>query len=221
LPQATIVSASPERFLKLDQDRTAESRPIKGTRPRGDTLEEDLRMHSDLAESTKDQAENNMIVDLVRNDLSRVCKTGSVTVSELRAIEWYPTVLQMVSTIRGTLRDDMDAIDLICSTFPGGSMTGAPKIEAMKIIDSLEPVKRGIYSGAIGFLDFTGPMDLNIVIRTVVVTQERATVGVGGAVVLDSDPLGEYHETLDKARALIDALQKVHVTEVSNANAHH
>jgi para-aminobenzoate synthetase component I len=221
LPQATVVSASPERFLKLDADRTVESRPIKGTRPRGETLEDDHRMYADLVESTKDQAENNMIVDLVRNDLSRVCKTGSVTVSELRAIEWYPTVLQMVSTIRGMLRDDMDAIDLICSSFPGGSMTGAPKIEAMKIIDSLEPVKRGIYSGAIGFLDFTGPMDLNIVIRTVVVTSERATVGVGGAVVLDSDPLGEYHETLDKARALIDALRKADVTEVRHANTRH
>jgi para-aminobenzoate synthetase component 1 len=221
LPEATIVSASPERFLKLGADRIAESRPIKGTRPRGSTPEDDRRLKAELFHSIKDQAENNMIVDLVRNDLGRVCEAGSVTVPELRVIEPHPTVFQMVSTVRGSLRDDRDAIDLICACFPGGSMTGAPKIEAMKIIDTLEPVKRGVYSGAIGFLDFSGPIDLNIVIRTIVLSNGRATFGVGGAVVADSDPLGEYQETMDKARALLRALSNSTYKGLTDANAYH
>jgi len=209
LPGCHVISSSPERFLRLGHDRMAESRPIKGTRPRGASAAEDERLCRDLASSTKDQAENNMIVDLVRSDFGKVCKLGSVHVPELRVIEAYATVYQMVSTIRGQLDDGYDAVDLLRACFPGGSMTGAPKIEAMKIIDQLEPVKRGVYSGAIGYLDFSGPMDLAIVIRTIVLKDRRAYYNVGGAVVADSDPQAEYQETLDKARALMTAIRNV------------
>jgi para-aminobenzoate synthetase component 1 len=206
-PDFQIVSASPERFLSLSSNRVAESRPIKGTRPRGADPVEDARLRDELEKSTKDRAENVMIVDLVRNDLGRVAEIGSVEVPELQVIEPYATVFQMVSTVRAKLRKDRDAVDLVRACFPGGSMTGAPKIEAMKIIDALEPVKRGVYSGAIGYFDHSGVMDLSIVIRTIVCKDGRATFGVGGAVVADSDPQDEYQETLDKAAALIEALQ--------------
>jgi len=205
-PGFQVVSASPERFLKLDRDRTMESRPIKGTRPRGGTPVEDARLRRELAESPKDRAENLMIVDLVRSDLGRVAEIGSVEVPQLLVVEDYATVFQLVSTIRARLRPEHDALDLVRACFPGGSMTGAPKIEAMKIIDALEPVKRGVYSGAIGYLDRGGAMDLSIVIRTIVCRDGRAHFGVGGAVTADSDPAAEYHETLDKARALVRAL---------------
>lgn len=208
-PRAAVVSASPERFLRLGPDRVAESRPIKGTRPRGATVAEDRALAEALSTSPKDRAENVMIVDLVRNDLGRVCALGSVHVPELMVLESYRTVHQLVSTVRGTLRPDRDAIDLIQACFPGGSMTGAPKVEAMKLIDRLEPVARGIYSGAIGYLDAAGTLDLNIVIRSAIVTGGRAYVGVGGAVVADSEPHAEYQETLDKARALLVALAGV------------
>ena len=208
-PEAQIVSSSPERFLRLGADRTAESRPIKGTRPRGANEEEDQALLLDLQSAIKDQAENNMIVDLVRNDFGRVCRFGTVHVPELRVVERYATVYQMVSTIRGQLDDGRDAIDLLRACFPGGSMTGAPKIEAMKIIDDLEPVKRGVYSGSVGYLDFSGPMDFNIVIRTITLTRGRAFYNVGGAIVADSVPTSEYAETLDKARALMTALRNV------------
>ena len=206
LPGFQVVSASPERFLRLDGRGLAESRPIKGTRPRGMTAEEDQKLREDLATSPKDLAENVMIVDLVRNDLGKVCQIGSVEVPELQIIESYATVHQLVSTVQGRLREDCDALDLVRACFPGGSMTGAPKIEAMKIIDNLEPVKRGVYSGALGYLDWRGTMDLSIVIRTIVCKDGRCTLGVGGAVVADSDPAAEYQETLDKARALLEAL---------------
>ncbi len=208
-PEATVVSASPERFLRLGPDRVAESRPIKGTRPRGATAEEDRALAEDLATNTKDRAENVMIVDLVRNDIGRVADIGSVHVPELMIVEQYATVFQLVSTIRGVLRQDRDGFDLLRACFPGGSMTGAPKVEAMKIIDALEDTKRGIYSGSIGYLDYSGTFDLNIVIRTLVIKDERAWFSVGGAVVADSDPVGEYRETQDKARALIRALENV------------
>lgn len=206
-PDFAVVSASPERFLRLDANGRAESRPIKGTRPRGATPAEDARLRADLASSEKDRSENVMIVDLVRNDLGKVCETGSVGVPELLAVEEYATVFQLVSTISGQLRSEFDAFDLVRATFPGGSMTGAPKIAAMSIIDAIEPATRGIYSGAIGYFDQSGAMDLSIVIRTAVCQDGRARLGVGGAVVSDSDPGAEYQETLDKARALIEALQ--------------
>ena len=206
-PGFQVVSASPERFLRLDNDRIAESRPVKGTRPRSADPIEDKKLRDDLENSAKDRAENVMIVDLVRNDLGRVAEIGSVEVPELQVIEQYATVFQMVSTVRARLREDRDSFDLVRSCFPGGSMTGAPKIEAMKIIDAIEPVKRGIYSGAIGYFDHSGVMDLSIVIRTIICQDGRATFGVGGAVVADSDPADEYQETLDKAKALIAAVR--------------
>ena len=208
-PEAQVVSSSPERYVSVSPQRIAESRPIKGTRPRGATPEEDAALKQNLFSATKDRAENVMIVDLVRNDFGRVCKFHSVHVPELMIIEEYATVFQMVSTIRGELEEGIDALDLVKATFPGGSMTGAPKIEAMKIIDALEPVKRGIYSGSIGYLDFAGHLDLNIVIRTFVVKDGRCYYNVGGAVVADSDPREEYQETLDKARALKTALKNL------------
>ncbi|MBU8871840.1 MAG: aminodeoxychorismate synthase component I [Gemmatimonadales bacterium] len=218
-PDFQVVGASPERFLRLDENRLAESRPIKGTRPRGKNPEQDQRLRRELAESAKDRAENLMIVDLVRSDLGKVAKIGSVEVPELLTVEDYATVFQLVSTVRAELRPDCDALDLVQACYPGGSMTGAPKIEAMKIIDSIEPVSRGVYSGAIGYMDHSGRMDLSIVIRTIVCKDGRCTFGVGGAVVADSDPAEEYQETLDKARALIESLNAVNDPPATTADA--
>ena len=209
LPGAEIVSSSPERFLRLGTDRLVESSPIKGTRPRGASPAADAELRADLETSIKDRAENLMIVDLVRNDLGRVCEIGTVEASRLLTVESYATVFQLTSTIQGVLGFEFDGIDLVRAAFPGGSMTGAPKIEAMKIIDRLEPVKRGIYSGSIGYIDFSGALDLNIVIRTMVIQRGLCTFSVGGAVVADSDPAAEYDETMDKARALKLALAGV------------
>lgn len=206
LPEFQVASASPERFLNLNTDGLAESRPIKGTRPRGSSPAEDLVLSRDLATSEKDRAENVMIVDLVRNDLGKVCTIGSVTVPEMLVVEKYSSVFQLVSTVQGRLAPGNDAFDLVRACFPGGSMTGAPKIEAMQIIDNLEPVTRGLYSGAIGYIDATGAMDLNIVIRTLICQDDHVTFGVGGAVVADSDPATEYWETMDKAQAIVAAL---------------
>lgn len=206
LPEGTIVSASPERFVALDAQRIVESRPIKGTRPRGATPDEDAKLRADLQGSEKDRAENTMIVDLVRNDLGRVCRYGTVAVPSLRAIETHPTVHQMVSTVRGELDDGKHAVDVVRACFPPGSMTGAPKIEAMKILNGLERDGRGVYSGAIGWMDDAGTMDLAVVIRTLVVSRGVARIGVGGAVVADSDPSAEYEETMHKARASLAAL---------------
>jgi para-aminobenzoate synthetase component 1 len=209
LPEAAVVCSSPERFLSYDPvTRRAESRPIKGTRRRGRSADEDSSLHDELEGSIKDRAENMMIVDLVRNDLGRVSDFSSVRVPSLMAIEAHPTVHQMVSTIEGRISDRFDAIDLLRACFPGGSMTGAPKIEAMKVIRRLEPVRRGIYSGSIGYLDYRGGLDLNIVIRSIMVANGRATIQVGGAVVADSEGLLEHRETIDKAAALLAALEE-------------
>jgi para-aminobenzoate synthetase component 1 len=207
LPCVKVVSSSPERFVRVDRQGWCASRPIKGTRPRGKTPRQDKQLHRELMASIKDRAENMMIVDLVRNDFGRVCEVGTVQVSELMIIEKYATVFQMVSTIIGKLEQGKNSLDLVQACFPGGSMTGAPKIEAMKIIDALEPVKRGIYSGSIGYIDYAGNLDLNIVIRTILIKDGRAYFQVGGAIVADSDPRDEYLETLHKARALRLALQ--------------
>jgi aminodeoxychorismate synthase component I len=208
-PEVEIVSSSPERFLKVDASGLAECRPIKGTRPRGKTPVEDERLRNELQNSPKDRAENVMIVDLVRNDFGRVCRYGSVLVPDFLTIEEYATVFQMVSTVEGRLAEGRDRFDLIRACFPGGSMTGAPKIEAMKIIDTIEPVTRGIYSGAIGYLDFRGAMDLSMVIRTIIVKDGRCYFHVGGGIVADSDPAAEYQETQDKAKALTMAIENI------------
>lgn len=203
--EVTVVSASPERFLRLRGD-WVETRPIKGTRPRGDTPEADEALANELRSSAKDRAENIMIVDLERNDLGRVCRFGTVRVTELAILEVFPTVFHLTSTVVGRLREGKGSIDLLKATFPGGSITGAPKIRAMEIIDELEPTRRSVYTGNIGYLSFNGDIDLNIAIRTCLVKGGKAYFQVGGAVTYDSDPEAEYQETMDKARAFIDAL---------------
>jgi para-aminobenzoate synthetase component 1 len=202
----TVISASPERFLRVDGD-WVETRPIKGTRPRGNTLTEDARLTQELLNSAKDRAENVMIVDLERNDLGRVCEYGSVKVTELAILETFPTVFHLTSTVIGKLRPDKSRIDLLKAAFPGGSVTGAPKVRAMEIIDELEPTRRSVYTGAIGYLSFGGNLDLNIVIRTFIIKDNKAYFQVGGGIIYDSDAKAEYHETLDKAKALIQALR--------------
>ncbi|GFP27966.1 aminodeoxychorismate synthase component I [Candidatus Hakubella thermalkaliphila] len=202
-----VASSSPERFLRRSGN-VVETRPIKGTRPRGKTPDEDQRLAQELLSSPKDRAENIMIVDLERNDLGRVCQYGSVHVPELLTIEEYPTVFHLVSTIKGTVPPDKDNVDIVKACFPGGSITGAPKVRAMEIIDELEPTRRSVYTGAIGYLDFGGQMDLNIVIRTFIIKENRAYFQAGGGIVADSDPEAEYQETLDKARALMEAVSQ-------------
>lgn len=201
-----LISASPERFLKLSNGMI-ETCPIKGTRPRGNTPEKDQDLKNELSHSTKDQAENIMIVDLMRNDLSRVCCDHSVEVIQLCKLQSYATVHHLVSTIRGTLKPDVDAVDVLCATFPGGSITGAPKIRAMEIIAELEPTSRGPYCGSIGYIGFDGSMDLSITIRTYAIKNNYITFQTGGGIVADSKPEEEYQEMLTKASALIRALQ--------------
>jgi para-aminobenzoate synthetase component 1 len=209
LPEVAIVSCSPERFLAVDGNRHVESRPIKGTRPRGGDAVSDRAYRDGLESSAKDRAENLMIVDLVRNDLGRVCETGSVAVPELMTIERYASVYQMVSTVCGRLRDGCDVFDLVRATFPPGSMTGAPKIAAMRILDELEPVRRGIYSGALGYFDLRGGTDLCVVIRTVLLIDGRAYLHTGGGIVADSNSAAEWQESMDKALLLEVALEDV------------
>ena len=206
--EVSVISASPERFLRIQGDRV-ETRPIKGTRPRGKTPEKDKALAKELTSSVKDRAENMMIVDLERNDLGRVCRYGTVKVTELAILEVFPTVFHLTSTVVGRLREGKNGIDLLKATFPGGSITGAPKVRAMEIIDELEPTKRSIYTGSIGYLSFNGDIDLNIVVRTFIIKEGKAYYQVGGAVVYDSDPEAEYQETLDKARALVHAINMV------------
>jgi len=201
-----ILSASPERFLRLDVGRQVETRPIKGTRPRGLGPMHDAALGRALAESEKDRAENVMIVDLLRNDLSRVCRPGSVRVPELFALEHHPTVHHLVSTVLGELAPDADAVDLLKATFPGGSITGAPKVRAMEIIAELEPTRRAVYCGSIGYISATGAMDTSIVIRTYLAIRGQIYFQAGGGIVADSDPELEYRETLDKARGLMETL---------------
>lgn len=203
--EATILSSSPERFIQI-RDGEIETRPIKGTRPRGKTPEEDAVESAMLLASEKDRSELLMIVDLERNDLGRVAEVGSVKVPELFVIEEYPTVYHLVSTVTATLKAGLTPIDLLRASFPGGSITGAPKIRAMEIIDELEPTQRNLYTGSIGYIGFNGDTDLNIVIRTIVAKGDKAYFQVGGGIVWDSDEYAEYEETLHKARALMHAL---------------
>jgi para-aminobenzoate synthetase component 1 len=203
---ALILSASPERFLRVDPDGRVETRPIKGTRPRGVGPEHDAALGRALTESAKDRSENLMIVDLIRNDLSRVCSPGTVRVQELFALEHFATVHHLVSTVVGELPPGADALDLLRAAFPGGSITGAPKVRAMEIIAELEPSARGVYCGAIGYLSLSGALDTSIPIRTAVVRDGRVYLSAGGGIVADSHAEQEYRETLDKARGMIDAL---------------
>ena len=209
-----IISSSPERFLSLQNRpgsggmvRKIQTMPIKGTRPRGKDEDTNKKMQEELLSSKKDDAELAMIVDLERNDLGRVCNYNTVKVTEKKRLEAHPTVYHLVATVEGELHSRYDAIDLLKATFPGGSITGAPKVRAMQIIDELEPNKRSVYTGAMGYLSFNGNMDLNIAIRTFLVKDDHIFFQVGGGIVADSNPEDEYQETLHKARALIDTLE--------------
>ncbi len=204
----SILSSSPERFLRV-RGRLVETRPIKGTRPRVGDEKADEHAKAELIASEKDNAELAMIVDLERNDLGRVCDYGSIAVTEPRVLEEYSTVYHLVATIMGKLHEDKSLIDLVRATFPGGSITGAPKIRAMEIIDELEPTARGPYTGAIGYIGFNGSMDLNIAIRTMLLKNGTVYLQVGGGIVADSDPDLEYQETLDKAKAMFEAVSGV------------
>jgi para-aminobenzoate synthetase component 1 len=205
LDDVTILSVSPERFLRLD-GAAVETRPIKGTRPRGLGPMHDEALGKELTESEKDRAENVMIVDLLRNDLSRVCAPGTVRVPELFHLEQHPTVLHLVSTVTGTLRPEYRAADLLRAAFPGGSITGAPKVRAMEIIAELEPTQRGPYCGMIGYVSVTGTMDTNIAIRTCVVREGTVYFSGGGGIVADSEPELEYRETLHKVQGIVRTL---------------
>ena len=202
-----IVCASPERFLQMKNGHV-QTRPIKGTRKRGETPEEDLRMRRELEQSEKDKSELLMIVDLERNDLNRVCRPGSVKVTELFTVEEYATVFHLVSNVEGDLLPDKTVVDLLESAFPGGSITGAPKYRAMEIIDELEHGQRGLYAGSIGYLTLDNCCDFNIVIRTALYQDGVYHLGVGGGITAESELEFEYEETLQKAKALLDAMQR-------------
>ena len=201
-----ILSASPERFLRVHPDGEVETRPIKGTRPRGRTPEEDAALVRDLATSPKDRAENVMIVDLLRNDIGKVCEYGSVRVPRVCEVETFRFVHHLVSEVRGKLRPGLGPLDLLAAAFPGGSVTGAPKVRAMEIIAELEPTARGPYCGCLGWVGFDGAMDTNILIRTFTAGRGWVQFPVGGGVVADSDPAREYEETLHKAAGLLRSL---------------
>lgn len=216
-PRLSVLSSSPERFLQVRQGRV-ETKPIKGTRPRCSNPEEDLFQIEALAESTKDRAENLMIVDLLRNDLSKTCKLGSVKVPKLFEVESFATVHHLVSTVVGVLEDRYHSLDLLRGCFPGGSITGAPKIRAMEIIEELEPIRRGVYCGAIGYIGFDGSMDTSIAIRTLVYssTDHRIRFWAGGGIVADSDARREYQESFDKAAALIQVLSRYRIASADH-----
>ena len=203
-----VVSCSPERLVRVQEGRV-ETRPIAGTRPRGTNPEEDAINSLELLLSEKERAEHIMLVDLERNDLGRVCEAGSVSVDELMVLEGYSHVLHIVSNISGTVRRGVDAIDIIRAAFPGGTITGCPKVRCMEILREVEPVRRGVYTGSVGYLGFDGTIDLNIAIRTMVIQGSQLSFHVGAGIVADSVPDREYRETLDKSRALDEALRAV------------
>jgi len=202
----TVATASPERFLQLDRLGRIEARPIKGTRARSADPAEDVRIAAELAGSIKDRAENLMITDLLRNDIGRVAELVSVRVSALHAVESYATLHHLVSVVEGRLRAGLGPVDLLRATFPGGSITGAPKVRAMEIIDELEPAPRGAYCGAIGWIGFDGAMDTSIVIRSVSLTRDRIVAQAGGAIVADSDPAAEHAEMIAKVAPALAAI---------------
>ncbi len=209
-----IVSSSPELFLRLRGEHVT-TRPIKGTRPRTGRAEEDRSAAADLCASPKDNAELAMIIDLLRNDLGRVCRFGSVRVTEPRTLETHPTVFHLVGTVEGHLRDGIGPAELLRATFPGGSITGAPKIRAMEIIDELEGLARGVYTGCVGIVGVDGNSEWNIAIRSIVCDGRGALVQVGGGIVADSQPEAEYRETLDKARAMLEAIAQAQAAGVT------
>ncbi|GGK33109.1 aminodeoxychorismate synthase, subunit I [Pseudomonas koreensis] len=203
-----VLSLSPERFVRVSE-RQVETRPIKGTRPRGLTPAEDAANAAELLASPKDRAENLMIVDLLRNDLGRTCRIGSVRVPELFSLESYPNVHHLVSSVTGELAQERDALDLIAGSFPGGSITGAPKIRAMQIIDELEPTRRGLYCGSLLYLDVRGEMDSSIAIRSLLVKDGQVCCWGGGGIVADSDWQAEYQESITKVKVLLETLQNL------------
>jgi para-aminobenzoate synthetase component 1 len=207
LPQVQILSSSPERFLKVTNDKV-ETKPIKGTRARAKDVAEDQRQMDALSKSKKDRAENLMIVDLLRNDMSKNCREGSVKVPKLFEVESFSTVHHLVSTVKGVLAKNQHALDLLRSCFPGGSITGAPKIRSMEIIEELEPNRRGVYCGSIGYIGFDGNMDTSITIRTLVHSENNIRFWAGGGIVNDSVMEDEYQESFDKAAALLQLLEQ-------------
>lgn len=212
LEQGAVLSISPERFLQL-KNRQVETKPIKGTRPRHHNPELDQQAAAQLQQAEKDRAENVMIVDLLRNDLGKVCRIGSVAVPQLFAIESFPAVHHLVSTVTGTLAEQYSACDLLRGAFPGGSITGAPKVAAMQIIEQLEPHRRSVYCGAIGYINNNGDMDTNIAIRTLVCSEGVIHCWAGGGIVADSEAASEYQETLDKVNKILPVLVKLNRTE--------
>jgi len=202
-----IISSSPERFLQVT-GQVVQTRPMKGTRSRGETKTQDADNRKELIKSPKEKAELLMVTDLERNDLGRVCKFGSIKVKKMRAIESYRTVFQATSTVEGVLQKKKDVFDVLKACFPGGSITGCPKIRAMGIIEELESVPRGIYTGAFGYISFPGDMDLSVLIRTLLIQKDNIYFHVGGGIVADSDPEAEYQETLVKAKAIKECLQR-------------
>jgi para-aminobenzoate synthetase component I len=205
-PQMQVLSGSPERFLQL-VGRHVETRPIKGTRPRAEDADQDKRNADDLSASLKDRAENLMIVDLLRNDISKSCEVGSVKADRLFALESFANVHHLVSTVTGQLAENKTAVDLLRGCFPGGSITGAPKLRAMEIIEELEPNRRGVYCGAIGYIGFDGNMDTNIAIRTAIYSNNEIRFWAGGGIVADSEEQKEYRETWDKASSMLQLMQ--------------
>lgn len=206
LESDVIVCNSPERLVRLSDD-CADMRPIAGTRPRGGSPAEDRCLAEDLLTNIKERAEHLMLVDLVRNDLGRVCRYGSIRVDELLMVERYSHVMHLVSHVFGRLCEDRTAFDLIRAVFPGGTITGVPKVHCMELIERLEPVRRGLYTGSIGFIGWNGNVDLNIAIRTLLLTKDCGYLQVGAGIVADSDPNREYEETLQKAQAFFQVLQ--------------
>lgn len=206
-PQAQILCVSPERFLKVERDRV-ETRPIKGTRPRSPDVMEDIRLAEELSSHRKDRAENLMIVDLLRNDLGKSCEPGSVLTPKLFEVESFANVHHLVSTVEGKLKKGRDALNVLRDCFPGGSITGAPKQRAMEIIEQLEPNRRGVYCGAIGYIGYDGNMDTNIAIRTLVYSEGTIRCWAGGGIVADSICNDEYQETLDKASGMLELLRR-------------
>ncbi|MEY4553678.1 MAG: hypothetical protein RL197_105 [Actinomycetota bacterium] len=209
--KTVLVSSSPEQFLQVDPNGLISTKPIKGTRPRGEDAEQDLAIVEELQQNVKERAENLMIVDLMRNDFTKVCESDSVTVPKLFEVETYATVHQLVSTVTGTLSKGSDAVSALEAAFPGGSMTGAPKMRAVEIIGELEQGKRGVYSGVAGYIGDNGSADFGMVIRSLVFDDDRITLGVGGGITIDSDPSAELAETKLKAKALLGALKAVHL----------